>query len=63
VLRDLALALLDDPARPWRVSGTSLRTWTYQSVLGVPFDQVDAALEHLSAIAEHFTATTDHLGP
>jgi hypothetical protein len=32
-------------------------------VLGVPFDQVDAALEHLSAIAEHFTATTDHLGP
>jgi hypothetical protein len=63
VLRDLAPALLYDPARPWRVSGTSLLTWTYQSVLGVPLDQVDAALEHLSAIAEHFTATTDHLGP
>jgi hypothetical protein len=63
VLRDLAPALLSDPGRPWRISGTSLLTRTYQPVPGIPLDQVDATLEHLSAIAEHFTATTDHVGP
>jgi hypothetical protein len=62
-LRDLAPVLLNDPGRSWRISGTSILTWTRQSVSGIPLDQVDAALEQLSVIAGHFTPTPGHTGP
>jgi hypothetical protein len=58
VLRDLAPVLLDDPGRQWRISGTSILTWTYRTTAGVPLDHVDAALERLSVIAEHCTPAT-----
>jgi hypothetical protein len=51
-LRDLAPDLLDEPARAWRISGTSILTWTWaRSAPGVPLDQVDAALDRLATIA------------
>jgi hypothetical protein len=62
VLRDLAPVLLNDPGRQWRISGTSILTWTYQSMSSIPLDQVDAALEQLSVIAEHLTPTTGRTG-
>jgi hypothetical protein len=62
-LRHLAPVLLGDPVRPWRISGTSILTWTYQSVSGIPLDQVDATLDRLSVIAGHFTRAPGHTGP
>jgi hypothetical protein len=55
-LRDLAPVLLDGPARAWRISGTSILTWTWAPPApGVPLDQVDAALDRLATIAGHLT--------
>jgi hypothetical protein len=62
-LRDLTPVLLNAPDRRWRISGTSILTWTHQSVPGIPLDQVDGALEQLSAIAERLRPTTSHPGP
>lgn len=51
-LRDLAPVLLDGPARAWRISDTSIVTWTWaQRMPGIPLDQVDAALDRLATIA------------
>ncbi|WP_344056657.1 hypothetical protein [Microbispora corallina] len=51
-LRDLAPALLDRPARAWRISSTSILTWTWiPPTPGIPLDQVDAALDHLATVA------------
>jgi hypothetical protein len=51
-LRDLAPVLLDEPARAWRISGTSILTWTWvRRPPGVPLAQVDAALDRLAVIA------------
>ncbi|GAB2821799.1 hypothetical protein GCM10027176_27660 [Actinoallomurus bryophytorum] len=56
-LGDLAPVLLDGPARAWRVSGTSILTWTRApSAPGIPLDQVDAALDRLATIAGRLTA-------
>jgi hypothetical protein len=50
--RDLAPVLLDGPARAWRISGTSILTWTWaQPTPGIPLDQIDAALDRLATIA------------
>jgi hypothetical protein len=57
-LPDLTPMPMEDSGRRWRISGTSLLTWTHQPVPGIPLDQVDPALERLSVIAEHFTAPT-----
>jgi hypothetical protein len=64
-LRAVDPVLLNGPGRAWRISGTSILTWTwtYQSASGIPLDQVDAALERLSAIAEHFTSATGRAEP
>lgn len=58
-LRDLAPVLLNDPDRRWRIFGTSILTWTHQSVSGIPLDQVSGTLEQLSVIAEHLRHTSD----
>lgn len=51
-LRDLATVLLDGPARAWRISGTSILTWTWaRPAPGIPLDQVDATLDRLAMIA------------
>jgi hypothetical protein len=55
-LRDLAVVLLDGPARAWRISGTSILTWTWaRPTSGLPLDQVDAALDRLVTIAGRLT--------
>jgi hypothetical protein len=54
VLSDLAPVLLDGPDRAWRISGTSIVTWTLPRLVpGIPLGQVDAALDRLATIAGH----------
>ncbi|MER6808744.1 hypothetical protein ABT299_05650 [Spirillospora sp. NPDC000708] len=56
VLRDITSLILSQPAWSWRISRVSAITWTRATPMGgFPLDQVDTALDRLTAIVGGLT--------